>query len=469
MLTLVGGTCSDQPTVTVTVSGNVVASVSSLHAGKCTVPPPPTASLTTVPAVGTTGGGGTGATFKIQMAGPAIVHVTDGFFIHIDDSNIGNTHAWDGITFDTSAQFVSSVYVRNTLIANVANDGVHIYGSSNSFKASDVFIEQTNYINNNGHAGVAVYGFSTGIFVQDNAMTANGWNVWWDSPNQNLGSNKIRHNDLDSGSSFLYNFTTSHLQDNWGVGTLVCTLCTGLQATGNFWTVGKLYLNGALGINLTGSYFDGPASPVSISSFGGTISNNINLQATGAAGSGYFATLSGSPTNVSIDLTSDGGYTDISTGTPGSGYRTGSNSYAVVYPTNVTYSGSLNVLGSINLTGVPFAVLISGYHAIYDGSGNLSIQLGQSGDPTNYYKQTTHEFSSLTGTAYAFISSGGMSLSSGVYSIGAGTGVSCSGSPTGSFASVGGIVTHCWLLFVVGFRRRDADNDNDERSMERAA
>lgn len=72
-----------------------------------------------------------------------------------------------------------------------------------------------------------------------------------------------------------------------------------------------------------------------------------------------------------------------------------------------------------------------------------TIQCLSMAPAASYYDSDVQNFRSQGGTQYAAFSGSGFNLALGVYSSGASNGVTCSGSPTSSFASTGGIVTHC--------------------------
>jgi hypothetical protein len=68
----------------------------------------------------------------------------------------------------------------------------------------------------------------------------------------------------------------------------------------------------------------------------------------------------------------------------------------------------LDVSGSLSLSGYLFAQKSGNYNIVYNQAGGASIYLGGSGDPGNYYDNTSHNFRNIGGgTNYVTINSSG--------------------------------------------------------------
>jgi hypothetical protein len=71
-------------------------------------------------------------------------------------------------------------------------------------------------------------------------------------------------------------------------------------------------------------------------------------------------------------------------------------------------SYTLDVSGTIGLSGFPFAVKSGNYNQIYEPSGTGSIYLGNTTDSSNYYYNSQHYFRNRNGsTTYVYINSSG--------------------------------------------------------------
>lgn len=105
----------------------------------------------------------------------------------------------------------------------------------------------------------------------------------------------------------------------------------------------------------------------------------------------------------------------------------------------------LTELGITN-TGSPFcindALTSVAYHALCFGANSASagvISFIAYGSATNYNLGFD-----INGTTILTLASTGLTIASGgVVTVGSSAGVTCSGAPTSSFATSGGIVTHC--------------------------
>ena len=61
---------------------------------------------------------------------------------------------------------------------------------------------------------------------------------------------------------------------------------------------------------------------------------------------------------------------------------------------------------------LPFGYQVAGYTVVYDGSARAALHMGGTGDPTNYYRNTTHYFQSVAGGAnFAIMNSTGLAVS----------------------------------------------------------
>ena len=81
--------------------------------------------------------------------------------------------------------------------------------------------------------------------------------------------------------------------------------------------------------------------------------------------------------------------------------------------------------------------------AILDTAGNASIPTTFTTASETYTAGTTLDFGTTSATVLALGNSGSVTTINGTIKAGSSTGLSCTGTPTSSFASVNGIVTHC--------------------------
>jgi hypothetical protein len=74
-------------------------------------------------------------------------------------------------------------------------------------------------------------------------------------------------------------------------------------------------------------------------------------------------------------------------------------------------ASKFDVNGTISLAGYSFAANVSHYNVLYTPANNYGLFLGGSGDPGNYYDNTTHHFRNIGGgTPYAVINSAGIGI-----------------------------------------------------------
>jgi hypothetical protein len=135
-------------------------------------------------------------------------------------------------------------------------------------------------------------------------------------------------------------------------------------------------------------------------SFGGD-GSNIAIRPY-ASGSTYFQSSSGSTWafisstvfNCSVPL-AYGGVT-LSNSVTGTGSMVLSNAPTFTGTVNIP---TLNVTSSISWAGSTWMLQTSGYSVFYDGSARQNLFLGGTGDPTNYYRNSTHFFQTVGGSA----------------------------------------------------------------------
>lgn len=154
------------------------------------------------------------------------------------------------------------------------------------------------------------------------------------------------------------------------------------------------------------------ASPCGAGGGSGTVNSGSANNLAYYAGSG--TAVSGLATaNNGVLVTSAGGVPSISGTLP------------AAVQGNITSLGIISSFSCVTCTattyqigGNTFAANNGGYNAVYDTTGSPSLTLGNSGDHTNYYDQTTHQFRTAGGaTGDLTISSAGINLQNGTYKV----------------------------------------------------
>lgn len=154
------------------------------------------------------------------------------------------------------------------------------------------------------------------------------------------------------------------------------------------------------------------ASPCGTGGGSGTVNSGSANNLAYYAGSG--TAVSGLATaNNGVLITSAGGVPSIS-GTLPAAVQSNITSLGVISSFScVTCTATTYQLG-----GNTFAANNGGYNAIYDTTGSPSVTLGNSGDHTNYYDQTTHQFRTAAASSNDLtISSAGINLQNGTYKV----------------------------------------------------
>jgi hypothetical protein len=173
------------------------------------------------------------------------------------------------------------------------------------------------------------------------------------------------------------------------------------------------------------------SSPIKIFTAG---NERMRITAAGDVGIGTtspfskFTVLGGASASQISIINSDGGHLILRSGIPGISNNGASFVTADVDGSNqntrmvISSAGNvgigtaspayrLDVSGSIGLAGSLFAQTTSNYNVLYSKTGGAAIYLGGSGDPANYYDNTTHNFRNIGGgTNYATLNSTGLGI-----------------------------------------------------------
>jgi len=133
------------------------------------------------------------------------------------------------------------------------------------------------------------------------------------------------------------------------------------------------------------------------------------IQSNGVSGSVIDFSTSGNDYKGRLLYDNSNNYLDISTNNAFAMRINSSGSVGI--GTTSPYS-KLDVIGTIAINGAAFAANSTTYTQIYKAQSNsIGIYLGGSGDPTNYYDNTTHYFrSSGGGSTYVTINSTGVGI-----------------------------------------------------------
>ena len=160
---------------------------------------------------------------------------------------------------------------------------------------------------------------------------------------------------------------------------------------------------------------------------GGSINERMRIASTGQLKLNAYTSTSSFPGTAAGYLAFDSSGNIITVAGGGSIGGSGTTNYvakwssssnltnSVIYDdgTNVgigttTPAYKLDVNGTLGLSGYLFAQKLSNYNVVYTQAGTAGIYLGGSGDPGNYYDNTSHLFRSIAGgTTYAVINSSG--------------------------------------------------------------
>lgn len=161
----------------------------------------------------------------------------------------------------------------------------------------------------------------------------------------------------------------------------------------------------------------------------------------GAYGGGYPGATYSGQADMLTDLLFNGAPYVTGAATPNIPTPGRTNSVAVaqnapnIISPNFIVVGGGSTDGYFNIDGNVFGIHATNYHFIKSPNGNNSLQIGNATDPTNYYKNTTHTFTSADGvTTFAGITSAGITINTNTTpTLTFGT----SGNTAGNFAAQG--------------------------------
>jgi hypothetical protein len=138
-----------------------------------------------------------------------------------------------------------------------------------------------------------------------------------------------------------------------------------------------------------------------------------------ANGASFYARRATGSAQVAV-FRYDSGTDDLSTLMGGTIWRVRDTGAGVLM--SLTNAGYLTTLAAVNggagfdINGSAFAKHLTSYHVLYDPSGAIALYLGGTADPTNYYENTSHQFTPRSGgTIWAKVDSGGFTINSNLY------------------------------------------------------